>query len=413
MKNLIKGTLLVVSLWWALPRGQAQSVSNSAYNVFGLGTLEQTGMVAYEGMGYASIGARPSDRVNLKNPAALNSIRGRGFTQIFDVGITYSHLFQQSVNETAVGSFGGLHDLNYWFRTSPKLAWSVGIAKFSEATYDILDQSGSEDESNVQHMGKGGSSQVYLGSAYSLSPHIHLGIKTGFIFGSFRSEEMSSLTLPGSSLRVNTQRSFFTPFLEGGIQYDQQLGKNSRLTFGATYRLSSHTTLREDRLIIGNTGADNDSLTAESSSSLQIPRKIGLGLGWQSRSWELNLDYELENWAVNEAQDRYTYQDRYTTSFGAQYVKDRQSDKLINRTAFRFGGGIHSNYISVDQEHYLSQYYSLGLGIPARRGTAAINLSYQYYRSGTSEGNLIRESTNTLSLSISFKDIWFRKKAFY
>ena len=102
-----------------------------------------------------------------------------------------------------------------------------------------------------------------------------------------------------------------------------------------------------------------------------------------------------------------------TPLFGAQYVKDRQSDKLINRTAFRFGGGIHSNYISVDQEHYLSQYYSLGLGIPARRGTAAINLSYQYYRSGTSEGNLIRESTNTLSLSISFKDIWFRKKAFY
>ncbi len=415
MKNLIKYSLLG-SVWILCFGSVGQSISNSAYNVFGIGSLEQTGLISYEGMGYAAIGARPDDLVNIKNPAALNSINGRGFTQIFDVGISFSHLYQQSVNETADGTFGGLHDLNYWFKTHPKWAWSVGISKFSDASFDIIDTpSGvlANDESSVEHFGNGGSTQVYFAGAYSLLPSLHFGAKTGFLFGGLQSDESLFLSQPGTSLLIENDRSFFTSFVELGIQYEQSLGAASKLVVGGLFRPGNAVSVKEEEVIIGDTGLTNDSLFANGNSSLFIPQKLGGGLGLRLKSWDFNLDYEYENWGKNEEQDRFDYKDRFITSFGAQFVKDRYSEKLIDRTAFRIGGGLHSNYVSVDGEDYLSQYYTVGLGFPARRGTAALNLSYQYYRSGTSDFGLIRESTNTLSVNITFKDVWFRKKVFY
>lgn len=414
MRNSIKYGLLIGLLTIAA-LGNAQSVSNSAYNVFGLGSLEQTGLISYEGMGYAAIGARPRDLVNIKNPAALNSISEPGFTQIFDVGITFAHLYQQSGDATASGTFGGLHDLNYWFRTHRKWAWTVGLSRFSDASYDILDSpSGIADrESEVSHKGNGGSTQVYFAGAYQLLPRLSLGVKTGFLFGGLQSEESLFISQPGTSLIIENDRSFLTSFVETGLQYEHSLGESSKLVFGGTFRPGNSVRLKQEEVIIGDTGLTNDSLFAEGGSSLFIPQKFGVGLGLQLKSWDFNLDYEYENWGKNLEQDRFKYRDRFITSFGAQFVKDRRSEKLIERTAFRIGGGLHSNYVSVDGEDYLSQYYTVGLGIPARRGSAAVNVSYQYYRSGTSDFGLIRESTNTISVNITFKDIWFRKKVFY
>ncbi len=416
MSSLIKVSVTLITFVLLSSKVSGQSISNSAYNVFGIGSLEQTGLISFEGMGYAAIGARPNDRVNIKNPAALNSINGRGFTQIFDVGISFSHLYQQSVNETASGTFGGLHDLNYWFRTHRKWAWSVGISRFSDASYDIIDTPTgdlSNDESSVQYTGNGGSSQVYFAGAYSLFPSFHIGVKTGFLLGGLQSDESLFLSNPGTNLLIENDRSFFTSFVETGLQYEQSLGASSTLVLGGTFRPGNSVTMKQEELIIGDTGLSNDSLFAEGSSVVFIPEKIGIGLGLQFKSWDLNVDYEYENWGKNEKQDRFDYQNRFVTSFGAQFVKDKRSEKLIDRMAFRFGGGFHSNYVSVDNEDYLSQYYTVGIGLPARRGTAAVNISYQYYQSGTSSFGLIRESTNTISINITFKDIWFRKKAFY
>lgn len=415
MKNSIKyGWLVGLLIFSNFLAGQ--SISNSAYNVFGLGSLEQTGLIPFEGMGYAAIGARPDDLVNIKNPAALNSINGRGFTQIFDVGISFSLLNQQSGNEVANGTFGGLHDLNYWFRTHRKLAWSVGISRFSDASYDIIDTpSGAlaNAESSVQHLGNGGSTQVYFAGAYRLLPSLNLGVKTGFLFGGMQSDESLVLSEPGTSLLIENDRSFLTSFVETGLQYEQSLGATSRLVLGAIYRPGNTVNMKQEETIIGDTGLSNDSLFSEGSSSLFIPRKVGAGLGLHLKSWNFNVDYEYENWGKNEQQDRFTYQDHFIGSFGAQFIKDPRSEKLIERMAFRLGGGVHSNYVSVDGEDYLNQYYTLGLGFPARRGTAGINVSYQHYRAGTSDFNLIRESTHTIGVNITFKDIWFRKKVFY
>jgi len=414
MRSLIKKSLFASVLLCSSVLLSAQSITNSAYNVFGIGTLEQPGLVSYEGMGYAAIGSRAGDLVNLKNPAALNSIRG--FTQIFDVGIALSGLSQEVNDETVTSSFGGLHDLNYWFRASPKTALSLGISKFSDANYDILDsQSGSSavGRSDSRHLGEGGSSQLYVAGAYSLSPNLHVGLKSNFLFGSLLSDEVVTLFDPRAELEIESKRSFVTANLEAGLQYQFLLSSKTKMVLGSTFRTGGFTSLREDRLIVSDAGTSVDSLRSDGNTSeIYLPRKLGFGVGLESQSWMINLDYEFENWGDNEDQDSFSYQDRFTASMGLQFVNDRFSEKLINRVAFRMGAGVHSNYVEVENQEYLSSYYTFGLGVPLNRGAASVNLSYQHYTNGTLNSSLIRESANTFSISVSIRDFWFRKRAF-
>ncbi len=413
MKSLIKGQAITFLFLCSFIFVKAQSISNSAYNVFGIGTLEQQGLVQYESMGNAAIGSRPHNIVNLKNPAALNAIQG--FTQIFDVGVTYSGLRQNANEETFQSSFGGLHDLNYWFRANSRTAFSFGVSKFSDATYDILDsQSGSNaiGRSDSRHIGEGGSSQVYLASAYSLSPNLHFGLKSNFLFGGFQENETVTIFDPSAQLDIVSERSFVTATLEAGIQYQFLVSKFTRLVLGSTFRTGSSVDFDEDVQIISNAGTSIDSLSSDTQSELYLPRKIGVGLGLESRSWMVNIDYEAENWGENVNNEVLEYNNRFVSSFGVQFTRDPFSDKLLNRVAFRAGAGVHSNYLDIDGQSFLGRFYSAGIGIPINRGAASINLAYQHYAHGTLESNLIQENTNTFSINVSIRDVWFRKRAF-
>ncbi len=413
MKSLIKKLLTYVLLLIVVHFSRSQAIGNSAYNVFGIGTLEQPGLVGFESMGHTGIGARPVDMVNIKNPAALNSMVG--FTQAFDVGVSFSSLSQKSNGSSFTSSFGGLHDLNYWFRVNPKTALSLGVSKYSESSFDILDsQSGTSENgrSDSRHLGEGGSSQFYLAGGYQLLPKLNIGLQSHFLFGSLQKDEISSLSNLDTNLQIEGTKSFVKTLLKAGLQYDMLLGASSKLTLGSTFRTGGTTTMSEEEIIIGSstTISSTDSLFNDDDSELYLPKQLGFGIGFQSKSWNLNLDYEFENWGANESQTNFQYQDRFIGSFGLQYIKNRFSENIVERLAFRLGGGLHSSYITVDDVDFLSQYYTVGVGIPINRGAAALSLSYQFYQTGTNALNLIQENTNTFSFSFSIRDIWFRKR---
>lgn len=391
----------------------AQSVTNSAYNVFGLGSLDQQGLVPYESLGYAAIGSRSDDMVNIENPAALTSIKG--FTQIFDVGITFSQLRQVTDEESFGSSFGGIHDLNYWFRSGSKTAFSLGISKFSDANYDILDSSSGNTQntrSDSRHLGEGGSSFVFIGAGHSLTSNFHVGMKANFLFGNMNSNEVVALSDPDANLDIEKTSGFVKAIMEFGLQYEVKLNQTSDVTLGSTFRSGSTIDLDQETTIISNTGNSLDSLFLEENSAIKIPRKLGFGASFKSKSWLFNVDYEFENWSANDNEENFTYQDRFITSFGVQFTKDPYSEKFLNRLSIRAGGGVHTNYIKVENQNYLSQYYTLGVGIPISRGAAALNFNYQFYATGTTDANLIHEYTNTFSFNVSIKDLWFRKRAF-
>lgn len=406
MKNLIKATFLSFFLLLHYA-GSAQSISGSAYNIFGIGTLNQTGLLQFQSLGGSGIGARSDENVNLKNPASLNAIVGHN--QIFDIGVSFSSLSQKSLERSFSTTYGGLNGLNYWVRAGDNLAFAFGASKFSDASFDIIDSklNSSLGSFDARYIGTGGISQLYFAAGFKISKSLSLGARFNLLSGSQSLTEITHLSQLNFDVTVNEEQNFVKAILDLGVQYDLPIGQNKKLVLGAIYRPKSPINYLHEKTLTNY----SDSLIAESSSSSYVPEKLGVGIGFSLPKWQFNIDYEFENWGINQAEQTYSYTDRSLFSVGIEYQKERFSSSYLDRVAFRFGAGIQSNYTVVDQTNYWNQTWSAGLGLPFNRGSL-INIGYQYQKMGTQTNNLVLENSHTFSLSFSIKDIWFRKGAY-
>lgn len=381
-----------------------QSMPGSAYNIFGIGSLEKTGLVSFKGMGNVGIAVRSPEDVNLKNPAALNAITG--YNQIFDGGFTYSRLSQQSDNKSFSTSNGGVNSLNYWFRNSSKMAMSFGFEKVSDASYDITDSNSGVNTFGIdetRHLGGGGASSFYVGAGYELIANLNVGLKFNLLFGSIEQSEIFYSQDLISEFLVEENQRFTASGIELGFQYGIPIGENKKITLGSIFKSGSKVRLSHE----GSIMSASDTITSSSEySSLIIPPKFGLGLGMQIKSWNFNLDYEVENWQRNEEESNYAFNKRTELAGGISFQKDRSSTTYFNRAIFRVGGSLSTNYIKIGGTDHLQASFSAGLGLPiGRRGT--INLAYQYVNNGLYASDLIYEQYHAFSLGFSFKNVWF------
>ncbi len=387
----------------------SQSISGSAYNIFGVGSLDQFGLLPYQSMGNAGIGSIPEEIVNLKNPASLNSIKGPN--QLFDIGISYSSLDQKSLNETFNTTHGGINGINYWFKANDKLALTFGISRFSDATYDIIDsQFGSTELEiyNARFIGEGGLSNLYIAAGYQLTENLGLGLRTSVLSGSQSVSEYLTLDQVGAAITILEDQNFVKAIPDFGVQYQLNVGSNKSIVLGGTYRPRSLVNYKDETIIIN---ANRDSLFTESDRPYHIPERIGVGIGFKLPNWEFNVDLESEYWSVNSREDNYQYKDRTLVSFGTSYQKNRLSREYLDRIAIRAGVSFQSNYIIVNETNYWNQAYSFGIGLPFNR-RGMIHLGYQHEIIGTDLNKLVKETSHTFSLSFTLMDVWFRHGAY-
>ncbi len=404
MRNSINTTCVLLILCGCTPL-YSQSISGSAYNIFGVGSLDQFGLLPFQSMGNAGIGSISEESVNLKNPASLSAVKGPN--QIFDIGVSYTSLNQQSLSETFSTTHGGLNGLNYWFRASDKLSLSFGISKFSDATFDILDfnvGSSDLDTYSARFIGEGGLSNLYVAAGYQVTKNLSLGIRNSVLSGSQSLSEYLVLDLIGSQITIVQDRRFVKAVPDVGLQYKTMIAPDKFAILGVVYRPNSLVSYKDETIMINSS---QDSLEKIGERDYHIPEKIGVGIGFKFPRWELNADFESERWSTNEREESYLYKDRTLISVGATYQKNRFSNNYFDRMAFRAGVSFQSNYVIVNQINYWNQLYTFGFGLPFSRGM--INLGYQYATVGTNLNNLVKEKSHTFSLSFTFKDIWFRR----
>ena len=403
---MTRSSLLLLSFLFFLNDLDAQSLSGSAYNILGIGSLEQPGLVAYQGMGRAGIGSRSQENVNLKNPAALNAIAG--YTQIFDLGIYYSGLSQQLGSQSFNSNEAGINGFNYWFKANPKLGIVFGTSKFSDASYDITDTnvlSPTLGSYTARNIGEGGLNQVYFGAGYEAIKGFNVGLKLDFLFGSLNNTTYITEADISSNLTIEDKNRFIKPVLELGAQYSYNIGKAKDITFGLVYRPQASTSINSENIIYDSA---EDTISSEYSGSMILPSKLGVGLGTSLGSWKFNVDFELEKWSINENPDDFSYDDRIIFSFGAEYQKDPFSDNFLDRMSYRFGTGFQTSYVMVDETAFNYNSVSFGLGLPINQ-KGAINISYEYLTNDANGTDLILEQSSTFSIGFSFKDLWFRK----
>lgn len=407
-------SLFLVFVSILLPLGVlSQSYLGSAYNVYGLGTLQAPTLSAFSGLGNTAIGVRSPVNVNITNPAATNSIQG--YSHQFDIDGYFSVLKQTDKDSEGTSYLGGLQGLNYWFRTSEKNAMTVGVKSFSRTNYSATNEGNYSPDIgtySVLYQGTGGVSQFYAGFGHELFKSLNLGVKYNFIFGNLNDTQTVYGNTYLDSTVVNLSEYVRKSYLEFGAQYEL---KPKWLTFGkivlgATYRPATYISTRISELIIYN----SDSLATEDEGSLVLPESFGYGLSFSWKRMMLAADMKLTRW--NEVRDVSTierYVDQQSYSLGFEILPKYNSQRYFDRVDYRFGVSLSNYYLKIKGTSFMESSVNVGLGLPVKYGSGVINLGYQYHMLGTTKNNLIREVTNTISIGFSIRENWFKKPLNY
>ncbi len=391
----------------------SQSYTGSAYNVYGLGTLQSPTLSAFSGLGNTSIGVRSPINVNITNPAATNAIQG--FSHQFDIDGYFSVLNQKDRDSEGVSYLGGLQGLNYWFRTSEKSAMTVGVKSFSKTNYSATNENNySPDIGNysVLYQGTGGVSQFYVGFGQELFKSLNLGVKYNFIFGNLNDTQVVYDNTYLDSTVVDLSEYVRKSYLEFGAQYEIKPRWLSfgKIVLGATYRPATQINTRISELII----YASDSLVSEDNGSVVLPESFGYGLSFSWKRMTLAADVTLTKW--NELSDvssieRYVDQQGY--SLGFEILPKYNSQNYFDRVNYRLGVSLSNYYLKIKGTGFMESSMNLGLGLPVKYGSGVINLGYQYHLLGTTNNNLIREATSTISIGFSIRENWFKKPLNY
>lgn len=401
---------------WA-PALKAQNGSGSVYSIFGIGELTRTTSTVSQGMGQTSIGWASPYSVNIVNPAA-NIQTGAYFNHVFDVGFYYANTTYESQGSVENGSYGGLSNLSFWFKYNDKWNGILGLSRYSNVGYNIYKnnvnsfQSGDYD---IAYKGSGGLNEVYFSNSYALLRNLSVGLKMAFIFGNIsRTEDLTS----EQSLKryLSADYTTITNFdMEYSLNYQFQR-ENYLFNIGAIYK---HPTT-----LIGNSTASISEWDyaqgidvaehvlfdeTESISEYKLPRRIGVGVSFNTNKLVLTSDVEFNQWSQGEIAG-YTddLRDTWRYAFGMEITPDRFGDQALGRLSYRVGGYIENSYLRVEG-HALNTYgITAGLGVPLRSGSA-MNVAYHRKYNGTTDNDLILESTHEISVNFSIRSRWFQR----
>jgi len=79
---------------------------------------------------------------------------------------------------------------------------------------------------------------------------------------------------------------------------------------------------------------------------------------------------------------------------------------------FRFGGEYRESYMVIKGIPIDYRALTMGVGIPLKGVVSVINTSLEFGQNGTMKRDLFRENFVTLSLDLSLRDLWFRKRQY-
>lgn len=396
---------------------QAQNSAGSVYSIFGIGEMSRTYSSASQAMGYASIGLSSPYHVNIINPAANNQT-GYYFNHVFDVGFYYANTTYQSQGEVEKGSYGGLSNFSFWFKYNDKWNGLIGLASYSNVGYNINKSNVNSFETgdyDISYNGSGGLNELYFSNGYTLVGNLSLGLKLSFIFGNILHTENVLGQQSLKQYQSENKTTIINFDAEYSLNYKWQREKYF-WNFGLIYK--NPTNLKGNALssilewdYTQGTDVSADTLYSEqeSASHYVLPRRIGFGMSYNSEKVILAGDVEFNQWSSAEI-DGYTddLRDTWKFAFGMELTPDRFGQQAFGRMSYRLGGYFENSYLKVNGRGFNTYGITAGLSIPLRKGSA-MNLAYQRQYNGTTENDLILESTHEISVNFSIRQRWFQR----
>ncbi len=401
----------LVILFFLLPLIlSAQTGAPSAYTTFGVGTINNSGLVKNQGMGGTGLALKSDNFINTLNPASLTGIDS--LNMLIDLGLRINKTFYDTNEGSGNAISGGLHNISLAFRSSNRVFTNFGLSQFSSVGYNVATTTniqGSNTSVAKEFKGTGGVNEVYLSNAYAFTKNFALGLKISYLFGSIDKTEVFSSPEIGS-LNVNYSDYVQQFAFEPGFQYQFKV-KDNTFTLGATYR--PQIDLANSRTVeaYSSSGA-GISEELDDGNDYEVPANMAGGIAWaNSRGLKLACDYRFQEWSnVIYSSKAADLKDSHRFSFGGEY-RNRET-KNANPFLYQVGGYIEDSYIQVEGNSIIDAGVNVGVGIPMRNSKSYFNINLNYGRRGTRGGDIITENYFGVNLSLSLVEFWFMKRQF-
>ncbi len=392
---------------------QGENLTSSPYSLFGLGTRNTLGTGGLNGMGGAGIARREAFEINLFNPASLAGLSEKVF--LFDIGVASEiNALSNSLNRENTTNLN-FSSLALAFKDSGRSGFGLSLMPETKVGYFLTgvetNVEGSSEVFTSDIFGTGGISQLRLGYAYKFSDRIQVGLYGAYYFGKISEEE--AIELDDSALSFVDENFYDGARLGFGLLYDV----HEKVRLGAT--IDSPTTLNatRDRRVdktLELLPVEVEDETNAAIDDFKLPLQVGLGLNIELKeNLSLNLDYRLNKWgSTDQSDDIGVFIHQSIVAIGGEYIPKRTGLKFWERVSYRAGVNYDKGYLEVRDQAIDNLGFTLGFGLPFKRGVSSLNISYTYGDRGSVGNILIQERFHMLTANISLGDRWFVRKKY-
>lgn len=392
---------------------RGQNIPGSVYSVFGFGDIRDRSSAFTRALGNTGIAVRDDYNINIVNPAALTSVI-RPLTSLFEIGTNYGRTDFNTSNASYSARYGSLVGLNYWFRLGNKWASTVGVAPYSNVSYNILSSrvfGAGYLPSPIQYQGTGGINQFYLGNAYDILKNLTIGGNVSFYLGTEKKANVVAATGVSSLFEVDEILQTRGANFDLGLQYSLSI-KKTKLIFGVTWDKGACLTGTQEIAIVNPITFDTLRKTDRLVLPTRLPPNMGFGLGLKANRSTFAADIKYINWKKAEWDEVEQYRNGFKYSAGYDYRGEFGTYNYLKSISFRAGAWVEDYPIAVRNTYLTTWGYTIGIALPIQGPRATVGLNYSVTRLGTTKSDLVQEISRKLSLDIIVRDVWGVKQKF-
>lgn len=389
----------------------AQATYHSPYSAYGIGTIMSRSSSLNRGMALTGIGLQDTANVNHINPASYASI-GKPFSKIFEIGTYAERNTYETTSTRDSKSAGGLTNLSYWFKFSPKWSCVLGLNPFSGMSYNIgtTRELATIEDARYLYDGSGVISSLHVGNGFKITRNFSAGINVSYLFGTLEKTETvesTDFTKLIYSSRVFTNKAD----IDIGLQYRFKWHKKY-ITAG--FIANNGLSLKGTRKgLLSTESGDTLASIASSTVRYKLPPVLGAGLAIRSKYSTIALDAKLTTWTKAEfADENPTLNDSWRISAGYVYGGNPHGTKFIDFVSMRAGVFYENYYMTLKNKNFANLGFNAGIAVPVLDGKSTINFNYANERLGTVSNGLILQHSHRFMIDVVIRDIWGVRRRF-
>ena len=425
-KLLIIALLMFTSVYAVYAQTTDALGTYTPYSLFGIGDITKQGTAFNNGMGGIGTGVRDNRFINYNNPASITERDTLSF--MLDFGVNQKNIMSTDGEVKSGFNTANMHNIVFTAPIYKKSALIVGITPYSSIGYKFRSVETNKElvskYGNIvyQKYGTGSINQLFVGGAMNFLKHFSFGAEFIYYFGALDkySNVMFSSDASARDLSTGWDYSVNAVSARAGLQYFGEIGKNTTLTIGATYRFKSSLDGDFTRYACTTSSSQIDTVMFSTNPSykVDIPMEFSAGFSIKKKDkWMIGFDYSRQDWQGSFYGETpgVDFRPSVASSYkvGFEFIPNRYDIRYyMKRATYRFGAYYDQTYVNVGGNQVSAAGITLGMSMPIFRWYNALSWSVDFGQRGSLENNMVRERYVQFNVNFNLHDMWFIKKRY-